>query len=212
MLKKIIISFFIFIIFSGLASGVYLFGYSRGAREARSEELAKRQSLLSQFVEILSQRKVASLEKEPTPTPTPTSAPSPVATRPPTAPPPPSWGGPELWEVVNKRRIELGVNPLSQRDELCTVASIRLNQLLELGELDAHEGFSSLKEQRQDLVWIFEKYGTLAEFLISGAQTPSQAVSLWENTLGHKKLMTGGEYVWGCIYAQYGFAVAITAF
>jgi len=211
MLKKIIISFSIFIIFSGLVSGAYLFGYSRGVREARNEELAKRQSLLSQFVEILSQRKVASLEKK-EPTPTPTFTPPPTVARPTAAPPPPSWGGPELWEVVNKRRVELGVNPLSQRDELCTIASIRLNRLLELGKLDAHEGFSNLKEQRPDLAGIFEKYGTLAEFLISGAQSPDQAVSLWENTLGHKKLMTGGEYVWGCIYAQNGFGVAITAF
>ena len=123
----------------------------------------------------------------------------------------PKWGGPELWEVVNKRRIELGVNPMSSREELCTIASIRLNQLLELGKLDAHEGFGKLPEERADIRWIFEKYN-LTEFLVSGATSPTEAWALWANTLGPKKQLTGGEYVWGCIYAQNGFAVAIAAY
>ena len=122
------------------------------------------------------------------------------------------WGGPQLWDVVNKRRQELGVNALNQRDELCTIASIRLNELLDLGKLDGHEGFSNMRETRPDLEWIFERYSTIAEFLAVGGRTPEETVSLWENTLGHKKLLTGGEYVWGCIYAQDTFAVAITAF
>lgn len=124
----------------------------------------------------------------------------------------PTWGGPDLWEVVNKKRVEFGVNPLIQRDELCTIASIRLNELLEAGKLDGHEGFSNLPERRDDLQWIFDKYGNISEFLVSGAQTADHAVELWENTLGHKKLLSGGEYVWGCIYAQNSFGVAITAY
>lgn len=122
------------------------------------------------------------------------------------------WGGPQLWDEVNKRRQELGVNPLNQRDELCTISSIRLNELLELDKLDGHEGFSNMRESRPDLEWIFERYSTIAEFLAVGGKTPEETVSLWENTLGHKKLLTGGEYVWGCIYSQDTFAVAITAF
>lgn len=123
-----------------------------------------------------------------------------------------SWGGPELWNAVNKRRKEFGVNPLQSRSELCTIASIRLNELLELGKLDNHEGFSNMEERRPDLEWIFDKYSTLAEFLAFGGSTAEETVSLWENTLGHKKLLTGGEYVWGCIYSQNTFSVAITAF
>lgn len=122
-----------------------------------------------------------------------------------------AWGGPDLWEEVNKRRTELGVAPLSTKSELCTIASIRLNELLDLNTLDGHEGFSNMSERREDLKWIFEKYN-LTEFLVAGADSPTDAVSLWENTLGHKKLLTGGEYVWGCIYAQNSFGVAITAF
>lgn len=121
------------------------------------------------------------------------------------------WGGPQLWDAVNKSRVEHGVNPLKQKDELCTIASIRLNQLLELGKLDGHEGFSKLPTDRPDLKWIFEEYD-ISEFLVSGATSPQNAVDLWLNTLGHKKLLTGGEYSFGCIYAQSGFGVAIAAY
>lgn len=122
-----------------------------------------------------------------------------------------TWGGPQLWEAVNKRRVQLGVNPMQVKEEVCTIASIRLNQILDLGKLDAHQGFSRMPEDRPDLKWIFEKYN-LSEFLVSGASTPEEAVSLWENTLGHKELMSGGQYVWGCIYAQNGYGVAIAAY
>ena len=122
-----------------------------------------------------------------------------------------NWSGPDLWAAVNTRRVERGVGQLSQRDELCTIASIRLNELLVLGQLDGHEGFGSLPDRREDLKWIFEKYD-VSEFLVQGATSATEAVDLWENTLGHKKLLTGGEYVYGCTYAQEGFGVAIAAF
>ncbi len=122
-----------------------------------------------------------------------------------------TWGGPELWEAVNKKRVAYGVNPLGQKDEICTIASIRLNELLKLGDLDGHQGFSEMPEKRADLKWIFEKYN-LTEFLLVGAKTADEAVGMWDNTLAHKKLLAGGEYVWGCIYAQDSFAVAITAY
>jgi uncharacterized protein YkwD len=121
-----------------------------------------------------------------------------------------TWGGIELWAEINKRRVEMGVNPLKQLDALCTLASIRLNQLLELGKLDGHAGFVPLL-QRDDLKWISEKYN-VSEYLIQGYKTPTEAVAAWENTLGHKSLLSGGEYVWGCVYAQNTFGVAITAY
>ncbi len=121
-----------------------------------------------------------------------------------------SWGGPELWEAVNKRRVEFGVNKLTRKDELCTIASIRLNQLLELNKLDGHAGFKPVLD-RTDLKWISEKYN-ISEFLAQGYGSPEETVKGWENTLGHRGLMTGGEYVWGCIYSQNSFAVAISAY
>lgn len=121
-----------------------------------------------------------------------------------------AWGGPELWAAVNKRRVEQGVNPLKQLDVMCTIASIRLNQLLELGKLDGHAGFVPVLD-RPDLKTTTEKYN-ISEFLAEGYPTPADTIKAWENTLGHRALLAGGEYVWGCIYAQNTFAVAIAAY
>lgn len=177
----------------------YFYGFSKGADE-----------LSRQITTISEGAKVSSIEPaEGSSVPSPqviviTPTPRAVAAI-------PNWSGPELWEKVNNRRKELGVNAMANQSELCTIASIRLNELLDLGELDGHEGFSNLPERRPDLKWIFEKYN-ISEFLVSGASSAEEAVSLWENTLGHKKLLTGGEYVWGCTYAQNSFGVAIAAY
>lgn len=178
--------------------GIFLFGYFAGYNSAAVES----QSAIDSLLESL-QLQVSSQEGD-----DPETSPNIVYVRENTVP---NWSGPELWEAVNKRRQELGVNAMSSQPELCTIASIRLNELLELGKLDGHEGFSTLPDRRPDLKWIFEKYN-ISEFLVSGASTALEAVQLWENTLGHKKLLTGGEYVWGCTYAQNGFGVAISAY
>lgn len=197
-IAKVFLVSFVLILFIIVFSGTYFLGYTGGYSQGISD----------------SEKSTVSYN-EITITGVPTSYPTkmPVATSVPKAVSPKAvWGGPELWQEVNKKRQEYGVNPLNQKDELCTIASIRLNELLELGRLDGHEGFSNLSERRSDLNWIFENNSVIAEFLAMGGETPQETVSLWNNTLGHKKLLSGGEYVWGCIYAQNTFAVAITAY
>lgn len=177
----------------------YFVGFAQGANLTVD-------SLQTELEKLLGERSsTASISKGQIPTPIPVPSVQKVV------PKAPSWGGPELWDAVNKKRVTYGVNPLKERDELCTIASIRLNQLLELGKLDAHVGFSNLPTDRPDLKWIFDKY-TISEFLVSGATSADNAVALWDNTLGHKKLLSGGEYSYGCIYAQNGFGVAIAAY
>ena len=190
------------IFFLLLLGGVYLVGVLKGYKVGQADTEGRIASIIEQLT-LLSASPSSSEEFL-----NPTQIPTPKKTTPQSI----SWGGPELWAAVNKRRTEFGVNPLNQRDELCTIASIRLNEQLELGTLDNHEGFTNLKDRRPDLAWIFEKYATIAEFLAQGGESAAETVSLWENTLGHRKLLTGGEFVWGCIYAQNTFAVAITAY
>jgi uncharacterized protein YkwD len=180
-------------LFVTVAITTFLAGYGRGYGVGWNEAMNETQKYLSDTVSA---------------TTAPTTSSVPVARQKAISP---SWGGPQLWEAVNKRRTEFGVNPMSVKEEICTIASIRLNQILELGKLDGHAGFSNMPTDRPDLKWIFEKYN-LAEFLVAGAESPQEAVSLWENTLGHKELLNGGQYVWGCIYAQAGFGVAIAAY
>lgn len=181
-----------------IAAG-FFFGFLFGAGQTLQTARLRESAILEDF-----QRTLASLT-QPTPTPTPTTRNSqPIQLRQPAR-----YTGPELWEAVNKARIEHGVNPLSQRDILCTIAAIRLSQIRELGKLDGHDGFQGVYDKYKD---DSNMPNNVAEFLISGYPTPDQAVSAWLDTLGHKKLITGGEYKWGCIYAQDGFSVAITGF
>jgi uncharacterized protein YkwD len=189
------------IAFSVIVTTVFLVGYVRGYAFGKNDQIDIDQKTLSQIVSATSRPAVTKSSTSPTPTVVYVT-PKPVTKI--------TWGGPQLWEAVNKRRVELGVNPLSVKDEVCTIASIRLNELLALGQLDGHAGFSKLAE-RADIKPTFEKYN-LSEFLVSGATSPQDAVGLWENTLGHKELLNGGQYVWGCVYAQNGFGVAIAAY
>ncbi len=176
----------------------FLVGYIKGYAFGKNDQALTDQKALSQIVSA-------------TMRPVPVASVAPSYYPQPTTYPKVTWGGPQLWEAVNKRRVEFGVNPLKEKDELCTIASIRLNQILELGKLDGHVGFSTVLTDRPDLKYIFDQYN-ISEFLVSGATSPQNAVDLWENTLGHKKLLSGGEYSWGCIYAQDGFGVAIAAY
>ena len=180
------------------------FSYVLGYRVGYNNAIASTQSDIDTLLSALN--KEVSSQSE-SPEPIVTAQPQITKQKAPTF----NWDGPQLWEAVNKRRVELGVNSLSNKSELCTIASIRLNELLELGKLDGHEGFSNLPQRRPDLSWIFDEYN-VSEFLVYGAQSATEAVALWENTLGHKILLTGGEYVWGCTYAQNGFGVAIAAY
>lgn len=208
MLPKFKLAYFgrVFHVFSFLLWGAAFFiaGYFFGARDAFDAALQNQKDIIAFFTQ-------KSIELFPSPSPTPiesepTPQPKPVQN---TKAQKISYSGPELWESVNKARVEHGVGPLKQKDILCTIAAIRLSQIRELGKLDNHDGFQG----------VYDKYkedqnipNNVSEFLISGYPTPDQAVAGWLDTLGHKKLITGGEYVWGCIYAADDFGVAITGF
>lgn len=191
------------VLFLASLVGVYFLGMVNGYKLGSEDAEIEISKLVDEFIkqQELIPRQVSPTSTPPAPTYVPTQADVKAV-----------WGGVELWEAVNKRRQEFGVNPLSQKNELCTIASIRLNELLALGDLDNHAGFSKLQEEREDIKSIFNNYSTVAEFLALGGQSPEQTVSMWENTLGHKLLLTGGEYVWGCIYSQNTYAVAIAAY
>ena len=199
-----ILKTFVFAVIICIFLGSYLLGFFKGYLEGKVK--AQNEFMSFQIAKVI------------TPNPNTTVTPSPLLTIGATKAPErdyvvlPKWGGPDLWKAVNDKRKMYGVNELNQRDELCTIASIRLNELLDLGTLDGHVGFSKLKDEREDLKWVFEKYSVIAEFLAVGGNTPEGTVALWDETLGHKKILTGGEYVWGCIYAQNTFSVAIAAY
>ncbi|OGY08194.1 MAG: hypothetical protein A2700_00345 [Candidatus Blackburnbacteria bacterium RIFCSPHIGHO2_01_FULL_44_64] len=179
----------------------FIGGYLAGLDQAVEIAQYREQKLRDSFLEAL--------QSSPKTTPTPSVVSKKSAPQPTTSYLQPTFTGPELWEAINKARVQHGVNSLNQRDILCTVAAIRLSQIRQLGKLDGHDGFQGVYDKYKDDPTM---PNNVSEFLISGYPTPDQAVAAWLDTLGHKKLITGGEYIWGCVYAQDGFGVAITGF
>jgi len=120
------------------------------------------------------------------------------------------YTGVELWQEVQKYRRQHGVPEFKQDNVLCTIASIRVNQLLTLNALDNHDGFSPLVEK-------FQKNGQLthhnvAENILSGYPTAKEAVDGWDSSPGHQSLLQDGAYIYACTAANSGFGVLIAAY
>lgn len=147
-------------------------------------------------------------ETIPTPKPTPKSTQSNTVT-----PRSSSFNGPQLWEAVNKKRVEYGVGPLERDDLFCSIASFRLNELLGLGKLDNHAGFNALwQNPDSQYAWIFKEYSIWEYIIYDPRGDATDAVNTWDNTMGHQTLLRGGQFRWGCTYAQNGFGVAEVGF
>lgn len=120
----------------------------------------------------------------------------------------PTYTGAELWEAVQLYRRAHDLPEFQQANELCTVASIRLNELLELGKLDNHEGF----RPRADQFFIdHPEWNHINENLALGYQTAVATVEWgWDQSLGHRALIQSREHPYACTAANRGFAVLIT--
>ncbi len=120
----------------------------------------------------------------------------------------PTYTGQDLWLAVQNYRRAHQLPLLEQSNELCTVASIRVNELLELGKLDNHDGFDARADQ------FFERnpgWTSINENIASGYETAVQVVEWgWDQSLGHQALIQSREYPKGCAAANAGFAVLIT--
>lgn len=125
-------------------------------------------------------------------------------------PPPKYYTGVQLWAEIQKYRVEHGLPEFRQDNTLCTIASIRVNQLLDAGKLDDHNGFPPLVEKYRESGQL--THHNVAENILSGFATASEAVAGWDSSLGHRALMQDGSFVYGCASANYGFAVLIAAY
>ncbi len=121
---------------------------------------------------------------------------------------PPTFTGEDLWTAVQNYRRAHNLPEFAMSTELCTVASIRLNEQLELGRLDNHDGFQARSDQffKDNPNWT-----NINENLAAGYQTAVQTVEWgWDQSLGHKALIQSREYPKACTAANRGFAVLIT--
>ena len=120
------------------------------------------------------------------------------------------YTGTQLWQEVQNYRRNNGVPEFKQDNTLCTIASIRVNQMIELGKLDNHEGFTPLVDQFREDDRL--THTNIAENILSGYLTPQEAVAAWNGSPGHQALLRDGAYVFACTAANHGYAVLIAAF
>ncbi len=114
-----------------------------------------------------------------------------------------------LWTQVQEYRTQHGVAQFTQDNTLCEMATIRLNQLIQLGRLD-HEGFQPLVNQFRESNSL--KYNHVGENLLSGYNTPTEQLAAWDGSPTHQALLRDGAYTFACIATSHGFAVLIVAF
>lgn len=120
----------------------------------------------------------------------------------------PSFTGQDLWLAVQNYRKAHELPAFEQANELCTVASIRVNELLELGKLDNHDGFQKRAGE------FFDRnpgWTAINENIAAGYETAVQTVEWgWDQSLGHQALIQSREYPKACAAANRGFSVLIT--
>jgi len=120
----------------------------------------------------------------------------------------PTFTGQDLWLAVQNYRRAQQLPIFEQSNELCTVASIRVNELLELGKLDNHDGFDARADQ------FFERnpgWTSINENIASGYETAVQVVEWgWDQSLGHQALIKSREFPKACAAANSGFSVLVT--
>jgi uncharacterized protein YkwD len=119
-----------------------------------------------------------------------------------------TFTGQDLWTAVQNYRSAHQLPLFAMSTELCTVASIRVNQLLELGKLDNHAGFQPLSDEffKEHSGWT-----AINENIAAGYQSAVQTVEWgWDQSLGHQALIQSREFPKACAAANSGFSVLVT--
>jgi len=147
-----------------------------------------------------------------TPKPTPTKKPTPIPPTPTKKPthtttttgsaPSPSDG---LTQEVNAYRSAHGKGSLHTDQLLCSVASKRVNELIQRGSLDSHEGFQKYTEQ------IKQQFNKWWETIFYGSKSisPRDVVTIyWNGSQGHKDALLS-DATHGCGFVDSGYAVYV---
>lgn len=112
----------------------------------------------------------------------------------------------ELWEALNTYRRAHSLPEFTKSELLCAIAQNRANELLALGELDSHAGFSKYAYEQQI-------YNSMEE-IIQGGVVPLSGTHLvewgWDrSTTGHREALQSRKMTDGCTAVSGLFAVGI---
>lgn len=114
-----------------------------------------------------------------------------------------NYTGDGIFKIINEYRRGANVGELSLDPNLCYLASRRLGELLNLGKLDAHQGFIDFDPANKF------KYERVGEDLAYGYPSARAVVEAWETSPGHNLVLRDPVNTLGCVAANAGFAVFI---
>ncbi|MDP3724204.1 MAG: hypothetical protein Q8R11_01065 [bacterium] len=146
----------------------------------------------------------------PTETPEPIVSPTPEPTSlPPKPPPPPTFNyeGEDVWKALADYRKAHNKYQFAKDDRLCTLANMRLQELIALGTLDKHAGFKTYFADQGNFRAVgFRK---VSENLAYGFATAVAVIEWgWDtSTEGHREAQLTEEYSHACTVADQGYAV-----
>jgi len=153
------------------------------------EQEKEKNNELTKRIEELSQR----LSQSQTQTTSPTKVARPTF----------NYSGDDIFRAINDYRRSSAVGELSLDPNLCYLSSFRLSQLLDLGKLDAHQGFIDFDPANRF------KYERVGEDLAFGYQSARETVDAWEKSPGHNLVLKDPINTLGCVAANRGYAVFI---
>lgn len=112
-----------------------------------------------------------------------------------------------MWNALTDYRAAHRRYQLSKDDRLCSVANDRLQQVINLGTLDAHKGFR--ERFANDDAFKAVGFGKLGENLAYGFETAVAVVEWgWDtSTEGHREAQLTSEYTHACTASSQGFSV-----
>lgn len=114
-----------------------------------------------------------------------------------------NYTGDDIFRVINEYRRSVNVGELSLDPNLCYLSSLRLSQLLDLGKLDAHQGFIDFDPANRF------KYERVGEDLAFGYPSARETVDAWEKSPGHNLVLKDPVNTLGCVAANRGYAIFI---
>ena len=114
-----------------------------------------------------------------------------------------NYTGDDIFRVINEYRRGVNVGELSLDPNLCYLSSLRLSQLLDLGKLDAHQGFIDFDPANRF------KYERVGEDLAFGYGSARETVDAWEKSPGHNLVLKDPVNTLGCVASNRGYAVFI---
>jgi uncharacterized protein YkwD len=100
----------------------------------------------------------------------------------------------KIFNSVNNFRQNTGLSTLSKNSGLCNVAKLRANELLSLGHLDNHDGWSKYAQSLTE----FSSTGEVIEYTNFSADADYIVNSMWGKSASHSEIMSDPQWTDGC--------------